>query len=133
MVYPGLVTVLSLYMYIWIFLNVGGARKRTGIKAPATTGADELERYYRVQMNTVEQFVLFLPSLWLFAEFLNDTWASPLAGALGLGWIIGRILYALGYYKEAKKRGAGFGISLICNIILLLGATWGVVARLVIR
>ncbi len=129
MVYPALVTLLCLLMYSWIIINVGGARKRTGIDAPATTGSDELERYYRVQMNTVEQLVLFLPSLWLFAEFLNPTWAA----ILGFGWLIGRILYALGYYSAASKRGAGFIIALLFNVMLLLGALWGVVARLVIR
>jgi hypothetical protein len=126
MVYPALATIFSLFVYSWVFINVGGARKRTGIKAPATTGNDEFERYYRVQINMVEQFVLFLPSLWLCAEFFS----GAVAGGLGFGWGIGRILYALGYYKEAKKRGPGFGISLLCSVLLLLCAMWGVGVKL---
>jgi uncharacterized membrane protein YecN with MAPEG domain len=126
MVYPALVTILSLFMYIWVTLNVAGARRRSGIQPPATTGNDELERYYRVQMNSVEQFVLFLPALWLFAEFLSPV----IAAWLGAGWIVGRIVYALGYYKAAEKRHAGFGIAFLCNIALLLGALWGIGVRL---
>jgi uncharacterized membrane protein YecN with MAPEG domain len=114
---------------MWIIFQVAGARKRSGIKAPATIGSDEFEGYYRVQMNTVEQFILFLPSLWLFAQFLSPLWAA----ILGAGWIVGRIIYALGYYKEAKKRGPGFGISIFCNLALLLGALWGIGVRLLVQ
>jgi glutathione S-transferase len=129
MIYPGLVTILALFMYIWVMFQVGGARSRTGIKAPATTGNDELERYYRVQLNTVEQMVIFLPALWLCAEFFRP----GVAALLGLGWVIGRIIYALGYYKEAKKRGPGFGISFLCSIALLLCALWGIGVRLLMH
>lgn len=129
MVYPALVTILSLFMYIWIIFQVGGARKRTGIKAPSVTGNDEFERYYRVQINTVEQFVLFFPALWLAAEFFSPVIASW----LGLGWVIGRIVYALGYYKEAKKRGPGFGISILCGFALLGCAIWGVGVHLLVH
>jgi glutathione S-transferase len=129
MVYPALVTIAALLMYSWMISQVGGARRRTGLKAPATTGNDEFERYYRVQMNTVEQFVLFLPALWLCAEF-----SSPaVACFFGSGWIIGRILYALGYYKEAKKRSNGFMISMACSIALLVGAIWGVGVKLMVH
>ena len=127
MVYPALATILALVMYIWVMMQVGGARRRTGIKAPAVTGNDEFERYYRVQMNTVEQFVIFLPALWLCATFFRP----DVAAWLGLGWVIGRIVYALGYYKEAKKRGPGFGITFFSSIALILCALWGVGVRLV--
>ena len=126
MAQPALVTIAALFMYIWIFIQVARARARTGIKAPAIIGNDEFERYYRVQMNTVEQLVLFLPALWLFAEFNSPA----IAALLGAGWIVGRIIYALGYYKEAEKRHRGFGIAALCNFALLLGALWGVCARL---
>jgi glutathione S-transferase len=115
---------------MWVIFHVGKARERTGIKAPAVTGNEEFERHYRVQMNMVEQFVLFLPSLWIFAILLPNWWLIGLI--LGLGWVVGRVIYALGYYKEAKKRGPGFGISILCNLILLAGAFWGVVAHLLL-
>ena len=40
---------------------VARVRRRVKIDSPAMTGAPELERALRVQGNTVEQIVLFLP------------------------------------------------------------------------
>jgi glutathione S-transferase len=48
----------------------GRAREKYGIKAPSVTGHENFERAYRVQMNTVEQMVFFLPALWLCAVLL---------------------------------------------------------------
>lgn len=129
MAYSALATILALFVYIWVFINVGRARTRTGIAAPAVTGNAEFERYYRVQMNMVEQMALFIPALWLFSLFVSPLYAFY----LGVVWSIGRVLYALGYYKEADKRHIGFGISAGCSLILLLGATWGVGVRLLVN
>ena len=90
-------------------------------RAPATSGAPEFERAFRIQQNTLEQLMLFLPSLWLFAALVSDLWA----GAAGLVWVIGRILYALGYARAAEKRSAGFGIAILANLVLLIGALVG--------
>ena len=58
-----IVGLLALLEY-WIFLIMTGqARGRFGVAAPATTGHPVFERYFRVQMNTIEQLVLFLPGL----------------------------------------------------------------------
>jgi glutathione S-transferase len=129
MIYPALVTILALFMYIWVLMNVAGARKRTGIQPPAVTGNDEFERCYRVQMNTLEQIVIFFPALWLCAVFFR----YDIAAILGLGWIVGRVLYALGYYKATEKRHLGFLISFLSAVALLLLALWGCVARKVIH
>ena len=115
------VTLLALLVYFWVTLKTGQARLKYGVKAPATTGAPEFERAFRIQQNTLEQLVLFLPSLWLFAALVSDRWA----GAAGLVWVIGRILYALGYARAAEKRSAGFGIALLANLVLLVGALVG--------
>ncbi|MFY8210931.1 MAG: MAPEG family protein [Caulobacter sp.] len=113
-----IVTLLSLLVYVWMIFRIGGARRRTGIDAPAMTGDPELERHLRVQANTVEWLVIYLPSLWLFALYWNDLFA---AGA-GVVWIIGRILYALGYAADAKKRELGFIIQMLATAVLLFGA-----------
>ena len=63
--FPALVTVLALVLYVACFIMVGRARGRFGIKAPSVTGAPEFERAFRVQQNTIEQLVVFLPALWL--------------------------------------------------------------------
>jgi len=113
-----IVTLLSLLVYIWMLVRVGGARGKSGIEAPAMTGDPELERHIRVQANTLEGMVIFLPSLWLFAIYWNDM----VAAILGVIWIVGRIIYALGYAAAANKRSMGFMIQGVATLILLLGA-----------
>ncbi len=122
-----LVTVLALIMLVVITLNVGRARVKAGIKAPQMSGDPAFERAVRVHQNTLEQMMVFFPSLWIFSTVVN-----PIAAAvLGMVWIIGRILYAWGYYQAAEKRGPGFGLSFLATIVLLLGSLIGVVIRLV--
>ena len=47
---------------------------------------------------------------------------------MGLIWCLGRVIYAIGYMQEAKKRGPGFGIASLATIGLLILSIWGVVA-----
>jgi uncharacterized membrane protein YecN with MAPEG domain len=91
LVWPGLVTVAALVVYYGLSLNVGRARVRYGVAPPKTNGSPDFERVLRAQENTTEQLVLFLPSLWLYALFVNPLWAA----VLGSVWIVGRVLYAL--------------------------------------
>lgn len=123
-----IVTLLSLLVYVWMIFRIGGARRRTGIDAPAMTGDPELERHLRVQANTVEWLVIYLPSLWLFAIYWNDL----IAAGLGVVWIVGRILYALGYVADPKKREAGFLIQFVAAAVLLLGAAGRIVWTLAV-
>ena len=44
--------------------------------APAVTGNEYFERAYRVHINTLEQMVFFLPSMWLYAMLLTDKGAA---------------------------------------------------------
>ena len=125
--FPALVTVLALVLYVACFIAVGRARGRFGIKAPAVIGAPEFERAFRVQQNTIEQLVVFLPALWLFALYVSPLWA----GILGLVWIGGRAFYAVSYYREPESRGPGFIIAAISAAILLVGALFGVAASLI--
>ncbi|HWU78499.1 MAG TPA: MAPEG family protein [Caulobacter sp.] len=113
-----IVTLVSLLVYAWMILRISGARRRSGIAAPAMTGHPELERHLRIQTNTVEWLVIYLPSLWLFAIYWNDL----VAAALGVVWMIGRIVYALGYAADPKKREVGFIIQALATAVLLFGA-----------
>src|SRR5579871_5426299 len=122
-----LVTCLALMVYFLISFRVGKARTTYGVKAPATAGNPDFERIYRVQMNTLEWMPIFLPALWLFAVYISDA----IAAALGVVWIIGRILYMTGYTEAAKKRGRGFAIQAGAAGILWLGATVTILWRLV--
>jgi uncharacterized membrane protein YecN with MAPEG domain len=113
-----IVTIVALLLYIWMGLRVAGARSKTGIQAPAMTGDPILERHIRVQANTMEWLPVFLPALWLFAVY----WSDLIAAILGVVWIVGRIVYALGYVADPGKREAGFIIQALATVILLLGA-----------
>lgn len=115
---PALVTVLALLVFIWTAYAVGAARTKYGIKAPATTGDPAFERLFRVQMNTLEQLAIFLPSLWLAAQYWNPTWA----GVIGLVWVVARILYARAY-SRGERRGVGFIGGLVATGALLVMAT----------
>jgi uncharacterized membrane protein YecN with MAPEG domain len=123
---PGLVTCLSLLVYIAFQINVGRARGKYKVPAPQTSGNPDFERVVRVHQNTLEQLILFLPSLWIFAVMLDPVWAAGLGGV----WIVGRIVYAWGYYQAAEKRGPGFGISMLATFSLLVGGLVGVVRTL---
>lgn len=116
--YVALVTLLALMVYVWMFMRVGSARGRYGVEAPAVTGHPEFERHFRVQANTLEGLIVFLPSLWLFAFYLSEV----IAAALGLVWVIGRVMYMLSYAKDPKTRSAGFGVQAMATLALLFGA-----------
>ena len=113
-----IVTILALLVYVWMGLRVGGARRVSGIAAPAMHGDPHLERNIRVHYNTLEWLPIFLAGLWLFAIYWNDR----IAAAVGLVWIVGRIVYALGYVADPGKREAGFLIQALASAVLLFGA-----------
>ena len=121
------ITVLTAVLLFVIASCVGAARGKYGIKAPATTGDPNFERWFRVHANTVENTVMFLPLLWLFAFSVGDRWA----GVVGLVWLVGRAWYAAAYAKDAAKRGPGFTIALAAVGVLATGAIVGVVRTLI--
>ena len=113
-----LVSLLALLTYFWMGLQVSRARGKSGIAAPATTGDPTLERWFRAHYNTLEWLPIFLVSLWLFALY----WNQLVASALGLVWIVARIMYATAYVKDPSKRELGFTIQSLATAILLFGA-----------
>jgi glutathione S-transferase len=112
----GLISALALLLYFVLTINVGRARAKYKVPVPQMTGDPDFERVLRVQQNTLEQIIFFLPLLWLFSYFVNPVWGA----GLGSLWIIGRIVYAWGYYQATEKRGPGFAIASLSSIILLL-------------
>ncbi|MCK1746029.1 MAPEG family protein [Bradyrhizobium sp. 139] len=122
-----LVTLLAILFYFFTSINVSRSRTKTGIKVPAVSGHPDFERAFRIQMNTLEWMPIFLPSLWLFAIYISDAGAA----AIGAVWIVGRIVYFIGYSKAAAKRGPGFAIQGIASIVLWAGAVGAMVLQLV--
>jgi glutathione S-transferase len=114
---PAFVTLLALGFYFYTGLLVGRARSKHNVPAPAVTGPPEFERTVRVQMNTLEWMPLFLPALWMFAVYADPV----IAGALGVVWILGRMMFASGYIADAAKRSTGFLVQFVAWLFLFLG------------
>ena len=118
-----LITALAIILYEFLTFKVGLARGKYHVPAPLTEGPDEFKRVMRVQQNTLEQMVAFLPSLWLFATFMPYPIFVALFGGL---WLVARILYAVTYYRNAEKRMPGFILSLFATTLLLGGSFIGI-------
>ena len=119
-------TLLASFVLIYTFGQAGRMRARHKILAPAITGHPQFERALRVQMNTIEQFVIFLPLLWLATTYFRIIGWVP--AALGFVWCIGRIIYSMGYMSGAEKRHVGFGISALASLALLVLSVYGLIA-----
>jgi glutathione S-transferase len=129
MEYVVLVTAVALVQFTWFGWQVGRARARCGVPAPATTGHPEFERYYRVHMNTLEQLAMFLPLLWIFASYVSATWGA----GLGVVFIVGRALYARAYVRDPTSRSLGFGVTFLPMLAMLLGVLGWALHTLVLR
>jgi uncharacterized MAPEG superfamily protein len=97
-----------------------------GVRAPATTGNPDFERINRVHQNTLEALIVFIPAVWIFGLYLSVRWAA----ALGVLFIVARVIYAVGYMRAAEKRGPGAGLTGVTNAVLVVGAIVGVVRAL---
>jgi glutathione S-transferase len=126
MAWVDLVTLLALIQFFAFAYAVGGARVRFGVKAPATTGNENFERYFRVQQNTLELLVLFVPALWLAARYWNPAWAAAVAAV----YLIGRVVYFQAYIRDPSKRTIGFALSFLPIAVLWVIAMIGVVRTL---
>jgi len=116
-----LTILLALVEYIGMAAVVGRARVKHGVIAPAMTGNPDFERANRVHVNTLENLVIFVPGVLIFAVYVSELWAAIL-GAL---FVVGRAAYALGYYRAADKRSIGAAITGVVNIVLVLGGLIG--------
>ncbi|GAA0908352.1 MAPEG family protein [Luteibacter anthropi] len=119
---PAVVTLLTLLLMFYTVFIVGRARERYGIKAPSISGDPQFERAWRVQMNTLENAVMFIPALWLAAQYVDPLWA----GIAGMIWLAGRLWYALAYLRDATRRGPGYLVSMVAWGALMLMAAGGI-------
>jgi glutathione S-transferase len=123
MAYVDIVTALAVLQFIVFGFRVGAARGRYGVKAPAITGNEIFERHFRVQQNTLEQLIAFLPGIYLFSRYFNPL----VAAALGVVYLVGRELYAFTYVKDPSKRDVGFGMTFLPLVILVAGGLIGAI------
>ena len=111
-----IVTILALAQFIFFSIQVGSMRGKHGVKAPAVTGHPEFERMFRVQQNTMEQLVAFIPALWIYAYLVNPFWGA----AMGLVFIVGRFIYRASYVKDPDSRGIGFTLTFLPTAVMLV-------------
>jgi len=123
-----LVTLLAVLQSVVLGGLVAWARSRYSLPAPAITGNEYFERYFRVHYNTNEQLIVFLPAIWLFGKYISYKWAA----ILGAVYLVGRVLYAVGYVRSPKQREIGFAMSSIPTYALLVGAIYGAIAAIVV-
>ena len=115
------VTLLAVIISLAFAIGVARTRRRTRIDAPAMGGHPDLDRALRIQGNTVEQLLIFLPALWLAALYFPGWWAP----ILGLVWCLGRIVYAF-VYGNVGQRFPGFALTIFPTLILIVLAASGI-------
>ena len=116
MEYVTIVAILALLQYFWFSFRVGTMRVKRAVRAPAVSGDAEFERNFRVQQNTLEQLVLFLPALALYAHYVLPLWAA----GFGVVFIVGRFIYQAEYLKDPTTRSLGFGITVLPSTVMLI-------------
>jgi uncharacterized MAPEG superfamily protein len=121
-----LVMIIALLEYLMMAFNVGRARVRYSIKAPATTGHPTFERLFRVQQNMLEQLIVFIPALLIFCRRVSPRWGI----VLGVLFLIARPVYAAGYVRDPGQRMYGAGLTTAVNAILVIGSLIGLIVEL---
>jgi glutathione S-transferase len=118
-----LIVALALLQFFAFATAVGRAREKYNVPAPATTGNEVFERYFRVQMNTLELLVMFVPGIWMFGFYVS-AWV---AAGLGAVYLFGRCVYYFAYVKDPRRRSLGYGLSAGPVAALVIGALVGAV------
>jgi uncharacterized MAPEG superfamily protein len=116
-----LVAALAVLQFLTFTILTGKARGKYGVKAPAITGHEGFERMYRVQMNTLELLIAFLPSLFLAAKY----WSPVVMAGVGAVYLVGRVLYAVAYVNNPPSRGLGFVLSILPATFLAIAGAVG--------
>ena len=121
MVWVSAVVLFAVLQYLVIGMLVGRARGRYGVVAPACTGHPIFERWFRVQQNSLEMLIAFIPAIWLFGWWVSQTWAT----GIGIVFLAARIIYAVQYIRDPKTREVGAGLSFLTTTVLVVGALYG--------
>ena len=119
--HPTLIVLLALLQYVFFTGQVGLARGKYKVNAPACDGDENFARLFRVQQNTLEQLIIFIPASYAFAYYLSALWVL----VPGMVFILGRFLYSMEYLKDPKTRTPGMALTLLANVVLVLGALFG--------
>jgi len=123
--YIDLIALLAVGQLVFFAVLVGRARIRYGVKAPAVSGHEMFERAYRVQMNTLELMVAFLPALFIAAKY----WPQNYVAGVGVVYLVGRFIYWRSYVGAPASRAPGFILSMIPVMVLIVGGLAGIILQ----
>jgi len=121
-----IIALLALAQFLFFGYSVGMQRGKSGVKAPATAGDEGFERAFRVQMNTLELLVVFLPALFIAGSY----WSAWIVAPIGIVYLVGRMLYARAYMTNPSSRTIGFMLSFVPAVVLLALSLLGAVLHL---
>jgi len=128
MQYVELVAIIAVLQFFFFGAMTGRARRNSGLKAPTMIGDEGFERMYRVQMNTLETLVVFIPALFIASNY----WSALLVSGLGSIYLVGRFIYWRAYIAEPEKRGIGFMLSMLPTLVLIILSIVGIIMSLVV-
>lgn len=103
-----LVTLLAILEFLGMVWLVGKARVKYSVRAPSTFGNEHFERWFRVQQNTLETLIMFLPALWIAAHY----WPAGWMALIGVVYLIGRAVYLISYVRDPRTRTLGYILSI---------------------
>jgi glutathione S-transferase len=114
--YVALVVATTFFLNIWQMSKVGAMRKKYNIQYPImySDKHPEFNCAQRVHQNTLENMPFLLTNM-IVAGLSKPVWA----GTLGALWIVGRVIYSIGYYSgDPPKRMPGFIIGILALALL---------------
>ena len=122
-----IVTLTASVLYLGMGARVGILRGRHGIVAPATTGHPQFERASRVHLNTGEQYIAFLPLLWMATLTFHAWYWLP--AAFGALFLLARLLYMRLYMAVPDNRIPAAFLTMFAQLGLLVLSIVGLVVR----
>lgn len=121
MEYIAIIILVALTQFTFFAIRTGLARITYGVKAPSTAGHETWERLYRIHQNTMEQLIVFIPGMVIFAMYVSETWAL----LPSIVFIVGRRLYSFKYLKDLASRVTGMALTFLHTIGLgVAGLIW---------
>jgi glutathione S-transferase len=126
MEYVYLVILLALLQFLYFTMRTGLNRGKFDVQAPKTVGHETWERIYRVQQNTLEQLIMFIPGMLMFGHFVSSKWVL----IPGILYLVGRQLFSYEYVKNPPERTPGVALSLLSNVALLVGSLIGLLLHI---
>lgn len=120
-----IVAVFAVFKLFPLGTLVGQAGAKYGVRAPATFGHELFERTFRVPMNTMEQWIWFLPALLIASVY----WPNKIGAGVGVTYLVGRFLYRHLYLADPTRPGPGSLLTIILTFALLAAALAGAMTR----